>query len=352
MSQRFLIAIGFCFFAFWASAEEPQKTWLPTAFNGWQAVQGTAKSGADPAAVDAADSAILKEYGFSDYQNATYSRNGRTMKIKAARFKDASGAFGAFTFYMQPQMQKEDIGDRSASNNARVLFYRGNILVDADLERVTAMSAADLRALAEMLPRPPGEAAGLPNLPGNLPKQSLIASTERYIEGPLALQRLGVPLPAELVDFSKSRDVEFATYRTHDGEGTLTLVEYPTPQIAAQRLRAWQAASLPGGPFYFRRSGPLLAAMNGNLSENEAQALLASVNYDADVTWNQPTHPDRYQDRYGFIVALVLLVVIILVLALIIGLVFGGLRVWARKFLPGRAAAAPEEAEFIRLNLK
>jgi hypothetical protein len=352
MSQRFLIATGFCFFAFWAAAKEPQKTWLPPSFNGWQTVQGTAKSGADPKAVDAADSAVLTEYGFSDYESAKYSRNGRSMQVKAARFNDASGALGAFSFYMQPQMRKEEIGDRAVSNNSRILFYRGNILVDVTLETVSAMSAADLRALAEALPRPRGENSVPPGLPGYLPSQSLVSNTDRYIEGPQAFERLGAPIPAALVDFSKSRDVELARYQNRNGEATLILVEYPTPQIAAERLRAWQAASLPGAPFYFRRSGPLLAAVNGYLDENEAQSLLASINYDADVTWNQPARPDRNQDRYGFIVALVLLVVIILGLALIIGMMFGGLRVWSKKLLRGRAAEAPDEVEFIRLNLK
>ena len=69
----------------------------------------------DAAVADPADSAVLKEYGFTDFATATYARNGRKMRVKAARFGDASGAFGAFTFYRQPQMQVEQIGDRAAS---------------------------------------------------------------------------------------------------------------------------------------------------------------------------------------------------------------------------------------------
>jgi hypothetical protein len=352
MIRRLIIATGFCFVALSASAKEPQKAWLPAAFNGWQAAEASRKSGADATAVDAADSSVLKEYGFADYESATYSRNGRSLQVKAARFNDASGALGAFSYYMQPQMRREDIGDRAVSNNSRILFYRGNILVDVTLERVTAMSAADLRALAEALPRPRGENSVPPNLPGYLPKPSLVANTDHYVEGPRAFERLGASIPSALVDFSKTHDVELARYSNRNGEATLVLVEYPTPQIAAERLRAWQAASLPGAPFYFRRSGPLLAAVNGALDEREAQALLASINYDADVTWNQPSRPDRNHDSYGFIVALILLVVIILGLALLIGMMFGGLRVWTKKFLRGGAPGTPEEVEFIRLNLK
>jgi hypothetical protein len=350
MKRLSTIALCLCLIALGA-AKEPEH-WLPASFNGWQMAKATAKSGTDPKWLDAADAPVLAEYGLSDFESAEYRRNGRTMTVKAARFKDVSGSFGAFTFYLQPGMASEDIGDKGASSNSRVLFYRGNFLVDVSLEKVTAMSAADLRALANALPQLHGETAVLPNLPGEIPKQSLIANTAHYIEGPLALERLGVPIPADLVDFSKTRDVEFARYRTRNGEASLTLVDYSTPQLAAERLRAWQAAPLPGGPFYFRHSGPLLAAMNGNLPESEAQDLLSQIYYDADVTVTQPTRPGRNENRYGFIVALVTLVVVVLVVALLIGLTFGGLRVWLRKSLNRGRPGATDDVEIIRLNLK
>ena len=95
---------------------------------------------------DQADAAVLKEYGFSDAELATYARDDRKIQVKAARFGDTSGAYGAFTFYSRPLMQREKIPDQGASNNSRVLFYRSNILVDVSLDRVTAMSAADMRS--------------------------------------------------------------------------------------------------------------------------------------------------------------------------------------------------------------
>lgn len=310
------------------------------------------KAGSDPAAVDPADFPVLKEYGFSDSEAATYTRNGRKMQIKAARFNDASGAFGAFTFYVQPQMGVETIGDAGASNNTRVLFYKGNILVDVALEQVSAMSGADLRSLAEALPHPRGNLAVLPTLPRNLPAQSKVANTSRYIVGPEALARLGVPIPAQLVDFSKSPEVVMAKYRTSAGEGALTIVGYPTPQIARERLTAMQSASLAGGPFYFKRSGPFVAAVNGSIPADEAQALLASVNYDADVTWNQPTKMKPGEDRGGFVVALVLLCVLAVLAALIFGFAFGGIRLLLSRLYPNKVFDRPESVDFIRLDLK
>jgi hypothetical protein len=325
---------------------------LPAAFSGWHIEPQSVKTALDPASADPVDAPVLKEYGFSDLENATYVRNGRKMQIKAARFSDATGAFGAFTYYVQPQMNAEKIGDRGASNNERILFFKGNILVDVSVEHLSAMSAADLRALADVLPRPKDNSGKLPALTANLPAQSLVRNSSRYIIGPEALARLGVPIPAPLIDFGKSPEVAIGKYRTSQGEASVTLVGYPTPQIARERLEAMQAASLSGGPFYFKRTGPYLIAVNGNIPPDEAQSLLASVNYDADVTLLQPTKPRSAEDRAGFVFALVMLCVIAILAALVFGFVFGGIRILANRLWPDRVFSRRKSVEIIRLNLK
>ncbi len=70
---------------------------LPQQFEGWQ-MQGAAQMSADPAAADPTNAAVLREYRFTDLATSTYTRDdGRTLKVRAARFADASGAFGAYT---------------------------------------------------------------------------------------------------------------------------------------------------------------------------------------------------------------------------------------------------------------
>jgi hypothetical protein len=334
-----------------ASAKDPGV--LPRAFSGWAADQSGVTSSSDPVQADAANAAVLREYGFSGYETANYSRNGRKMEIKATRFNDSSGAYGAFTYYVQPQMRMEKVGDRGATNGSHILFYRGNILVDANLEPPTAASVADLRALADTLPRPKGDTSALPTLPDKLPQRLLVLNSDRYIMGPVALERSGVPLPAGLLDFSKTPEIEYARYRSSSGEGGLTLIEYPTPQIARDRLQALQAAALSGGPFYMKRSGPLLVVVNGGIPEAEAQSLLASLNYNPNVTLNEPVvKGDDLQSRMRFLFGVSMLVVIILSAALVFGLAFGGFRVFAKKLFPNRGFDRAEEIEIIRLNLR
>src|SRR5882762_3686552 len=159
---------------------------LPDAFAGWH-VFGSVLHTDDPTVADPTNPGILKEYGFTDVASGTYDRdNGRTLSLRAARFADTSGAYGAFTFYKTPEMLNEKIGDQASSLNNRVLFYRGNVLMDAVFDHLTAMSAADLRELASSIP-PPAQGSGkLPGLPALLPRQGYVKNTARYIMGPAA----------------------------------------------------------------------------------------------------------------------------------------------------------------------
>ncbi|MFI5113732.1 MAG: DUF6599 family protein [Terriglobales bacterium] len=335
---------------------------LPKVFAGWQVKDSISKS-ADPAAADGANAPVLKEYGFQRLEKATYTRDdGRKLAIKAAAFEDASGAYGAFTFYRMPEMLDEKIGGQGASLNNRVLFYQGNVLVDAVFDKLSAMSAAELRELAGALPQPSGSTSKLPSLPGYLPKGSDQKGTAKYILGPVTLDRVGSPLSTSLVDFQSGAEVVISKYRAAAGEATLMLISYPTPQIAAQRLRQIDAAhhvtQQPGvasiveiGPFFDKRTGPIIVIAAGPLSLNEAKTLLGAVSYEAEVTWNENTYVSKRDNLANLLFNVIILCGILIGLALVAGLVFGGFRILMKRLFPNRVFDRPEDMEFISLHL-
>jgi hypothetical protein len=351
-------------FAAGPAAVSPAPPILPKQFAGWQ-LQGSAQPSKDAAAADPTNAALLKEYGFTDFEAATYkSDDGRTLKIRAARFADASGAFGAYSFYLQPEMAREEIGDQGASLNQRVLFYRGHIVVEAVFSQLSVMSAAGLRELAGVLPRPGGNAGNLPPILAFMPHHGYQANTEKYVEGPLALGALVAPLPADLVDFSASPEVVLGQYSTPGGEVTLMLIEYPTPALAAEHLRRIDAAHhaaqpQPGvagienvGPFFDKRTGPIIAIAAGTRSQSDAQTLLGAVNYEASVTWNENTYFDKKNNIANLLVNIILLCIIVGAISLAAGLAFGGARVLLRRYFPGPVFGRADQDEFISLDLR
>jgi hypothetical protein len=336
---------------------------LPSQFAGWH-VSGSPKTSKDPAVADSVNATLLKEYGLTDFESGTYTRDdGRKVALKAIRFADASGAYGAFTYYKMPQMLKESIPDQASSLNERVLFYRGNILVDAVFEKLSAMSAAELRDLSETLPRPAGNTGNLPSLPQYLPKSGYVKNTAKYVVGPVGLEKIGAPLSAQLVDFNSSAEVALGTYQTADGVATLMLIAYPTPQLAAEHLRkidaANQASAQPqagspiaiAGPIFDKRTGPMLVIANGTISQGEARALLSSVNYEADVTWNENTYQGKKNNIGNLLLNVFLLCGILIVFASVAGLAFGGIRIFFNHILPEKVLHREKDTDFISLNL-
>lgn len=338
---------------------------LPKEFGGWN-LSAAVRTSKDPALADATNAALLKEYGFQDFASATYtSDDGRKLTVKAARFADATGAYGAFTYYKMSQMLVEKIGDQGASLNERVLFYRQNVLVDAVFSQLTAMSAAELRELAADLPSPSLEAQKLPALPTYLPRQGYVKNSAKYVVGPVGLRGINAPVSADLVDFNAGAEVALGNYDSSGGPATLTLISYPTPQIASARLQAIEAAHQPNasrqwdntalidiGPIFAKRTGPIVVIASGPVSPSEAKSLLAMVNYDANVTWNEKTALSRKDNVLDLLGNIILLCGIILGLMLVAGIAFGGARILIKRLFPERVFDRPEQMEFISLHLE
>ncbi len=337
---------------------------LPTEFAGWQ-VKGAVARSDDPAVADAANAAVLKEFGFQRLERAAYTRDdGRNLVIKAALFADASGAYGAFTFYNSAEMAEENIGGQAAFLNNRVLFYQGNVLVDAVFDKMSVMSASQLRVLAGLLPQSGGNKGSPPSLPAYLPKRALQTNTTKYILGPITLDRVGSPLPSSLVDFKSGAEVVLGRYAATVGKATLMLIEYPTPQIAAERQRqidaSHQAAQQqPGvasivevGPFFAARTGPIIVIAAGPLSQSEARSLMSSISWEADVTWNENTYANKKDNMANFLFNAIVLCGIVVGLALVAGIAFGGLRLIVKRFFPDSVFDRREAMEFISLHLE
>jgi hypothetical protein len=340
---------------------------LPTDFAGWSQSAPVQESTA-PEAADAANASVLKEYGFQQFVSAHYANGNNKLNVRAIRFQDASGAYGAFTFYRRAGSIAEQIGRTAAWDGSHVLFWNGATLVDATLDHVTPMTASELRELAKDLPQPPGSANVAPPLPGYLPRQGLELGLTHYSLGPEAYARTGGVLPVSLVGFPSSAEAVTALYSDRDGDGQVTLLIYPTPQLAAARLRdidaflkagnaqaTWPqplAESRPGS-ILTRRSGPIIAVVSGSLPEAVAHKLINQVNYQADIVWN---NPQGYISDGSKVARLILgifaLTGILGGAAILLGLFLGGGRALFRVLRGKPASAFQEETEFISLHLE
>ncbi len=340
---------------------------LPDAFDGW--VQAApAKTLTDPAQADPAHAAALKEYGFQAAIVANYTRDaGETLSLRVLRFDDASGAYGAYSYYRQNGWAKATIGSGAASDKNRVLFWVGTTVVDANFSRVGPMSAGELREIARHLPVASGNRALPPPILDDLPHARLVAETTHYAVGPAGYTDAGGVLPPALLRFDLGVEALTANYDLPSGPATLTILDYPTPQMAhaqVDAIRAYLKAGAQAQPPWpkplmdsdrasleVRDSGPLVALVSGDAIPEESHRLLESVHYEADLT-SVPLPVESEIAKTGkLLMGITVLCVVGSAAAILLGGLFGGGRALYRK-VTGKPISSVYDEEFVYLNLR
>ncbi len=91
--------------------------------------------------------------------------------------------------------------------------------------------------------------------------------------------------------------------------------------------------------------------VTGTIRSGDAQSLLNSVNYEAEVTWNEATSVSKRDNIGNLILAIFALIGIILLISIIFGVFFGGLRVIIKRLFPDKVFDRPEDVEIIQLHL-
>jgi len=339
---------------------------LPDSFAGWIA-DGPVKRLTDPVQADGANAAALKEYEFEEGATANYTRSGETLSLRLLRFHDASGAYGAYSFYRQNGWPKEDIGSGATSNHNRVLFWVGDSVVDANFSRIGPMSGSELRELASQIPTPDGPRALVPPILASLPKAQLDGQTTHYAVGPAGYGGAGGVLPPEMVGFDRGAETVTANYSLRSGPATLTIIDYPTPQMAmAQepKIRAYLKAGSQAQPAWpkplqdsdvasleVRRSGPMVAIMSGDAEPDESHKLLAMVHYESDITSIPQPSESEVAKTSQLLLGIAALVIVGGSAAILMGFFLGGGRALYR-VARGKPASTVYDEEFIRIDLR
>ncbi len=307
---------------------------------------------------DPAHAAILKEDGFVEGSSARYTGIGPAgWAVQVWRFQDATGAYSAFTFYRDPAMQTEAVGDDAAASpglflvrsNATLVMVQAAGLGGPAAEDATHLKTAML-ALVQGLPRVQGPEAVAPTLPGIMPADGLQKETLHYAMGPASYNG---PIPAAAIDFTRDAEAATAGYRLRSGaQATLTLLMLPTPQIAGSAQRTIEA--LPDASLHVatRRSGPLVGIVSGaGVSQRDAQQLLGQIRYVADVTLDQPQgYTSEVAKAAKLLLGIAYLTALLLIAAIVVAVFLGSGRVLLRR-LRGKPDSSMNDDDFITLKL-
>jgi hypothetical protein len=333
---------------------EPPVQLLPQSFAGWQ------KAANAPAPPDSAPSLTtlskqaLQECGPLRSLVSGYTRSGRAMRVEAVEFGDRTGAYSAFTLALRPEMRAaKNVGSSDATGDGAVIFTTGDTLVLAS--PATEADVPALKELAKALPKVTGSQGVAPLLPSFVPDENLAPSGLRYALGPAAYAAEGGVLPANSLGWDKSAEAVTANYHERHGDETVTLLIYPTPQIAQAFERRLSTGVKQLGPNFanarVRRENELVMLASGALPGNDAQALLENVHMRQEVAIDRympPVYQTEVQKTFSLLTSIAVLSGVLMAAAVLLGLFLGGGRALIR-VLQGKPAAT--EPEFLSLHL-
>lgn len=276
------------------------------------------RAAASPVSPD--DPAVWSEFGLESAEQAGFSGGGQTFTVTAYRLQDPTGAFAAFQWQRPADAAS---GTTSARLSNGVLIAHENYLLRVEGAKP---STDELAALYKTLPNV--VRTSLPPLYGYLPKRGRMANSERFLLGNNSLQRFEPRIPAHLAAFDRGAEAQSARYRIGGEDHQLTIISYPTPQMAIERARAF--AGLTGAAV--KRSGPLLAVVPDGAGKRGAARLLEEISYNPNFTWNEYVPKDTPQDAAKMILAIISLAGFLIVSSLVLGLFFGGSKILSKHF--------------------
>jgi hypothetical protein len=286
---------------------------------------------------------VFREFGFEQAEKARYATpNGSAVEITAYRFGDDTGAFSAFEWRQPAGGQSVEFGERALKTGDRTLIHFGNYLIEMEgaqpLDDNVELMLTYLPRM-HMTPDPP--------LIEHVPTEGLIARSQRHILGPVALEKLVPEVPPSVAAFRFGTEAQFARYRSPAGELRLVLFSYPSSQIARGQFEDF--AKLQTG--MARRVRSIIAFVASPPSPDEAERLLAKVQYTVEVTVTPQEQANRHDNLGNLILDIVLLCLVLIALMIVGGVLVAGTRILAGRYAPGSIFAVHEGSEMTRLNI-
>lgn len=301
---------------------------------------------------------VLKEAGLTKIEQQTFRNGGDEIVVRIFALRDPSSAFELYTFLLAPGMKDLGVGKDSAGSEGAAQILIGNLVVQASLS--AGVKPESLQELLKAL-QAKADPTPLPPLKSYLPEHWRTFGSEKYALGPEAfraamtsLQQDAAAVLANEVGFQNGAEAMLASYRGEHGSGILLLLDYPTPQLAEQHLHHLEKAL----PDAFKRAGvtverkaSLLSLVFAATSPLHAQAIRDEVNYETQVTWNEPGQTATDPPLVMIMFKIFVFTGLFLGIATAVGVAFGGLRVIIKRLFPGKVFDRPQDIEVLQLGL-
>jgi hypothetical protein len=292
-----------------------------------------------PKALSVADQALYNEYGLLASEQAEYSKADEHFTATAWHMRDSTGALAVFQARRPSGAVQDGPAQLAARTSDGVILAFGNYVFQFT---GSIPKPADLDQLYNQVPEL--EQSALPALPGFLPREGMIPNSERYLLGPVSLQRFDPGIAPSVVGFHLSVEGQLAKYQSTKGPITLVVFEYPTPNMARDKYQEFQ--NIPGA--VVKRTGPLVGIILKPPDADAAERVLGGLRYEAKLTLNEKIPKDESKGFAKLILNVFAASGVLVALSILLGVAFGGFRAVLKKF--GIVRQDEEEMTVLRIG--
>lgn len=266
-----------------ANAQPNARAYLPDTLGGVPA------TGA-PGAPESTFAPRAADFGLRDAASRAYGDS----LVAVYRFPDEAAAFGLFRSLRPEGAQAAVVGDSAWSAPDVTAFWAGPFVA-------VIRGPEPARApLAEALATRIGKVSAPAPLTTHLPEIDMVPGSARYAPSFELLRAARPDLESDVFLLERGGAEAVVADYAQPGGGTMrvTLVEYETPQLAADGERSLQAyykglAPEAGSGRLTRRKGNYVLEATGVVDEPAALATIDSVDYAYQVKWiKEPVAPD------------------------------------------------------------
>lgn len=302
---------------------------------------------------------LFAEAGAEAYAVRTYAvAPAGELTVEILTMEDDRGSYSLLTLLRDRAIAPGPPGDYSASGEGAVMFAQDRYWV-----RLQSSHAGDLPM---RIARSIGNRIGIhsespPSLVKHLPERGYEPASLRYCLGPEAVQKYAEPVSVRLGAFPDTTEVAQARYASDGQAGTLTLVQFPTIQIAEDCFDTQLlplAQDTDQQDIYARRAGPIVGILKGRFSPTYADKLLGSLEYSYTVQWIYDKNTSRSGNLWdmpfgilGTVVRSLVLVSLLCLLSIAAGIALALFRIALRAYAPNNILDRLERTELIRLKL-
>jgi hypothetical protein len=287
--------------------------------------------------------AAIQHYGLTGVTSQNWSGPDGRVHLTLYEMFDAPAAYGLFTLERnigQPGFETISTGTEGFRVGNRAEFWQGKYVVKLE------GSAPGIESLGKAVSQNIFGSSRKPAVASHIPPENLIQGSERYSVDASGVAA-NLALDPSTLGFDDSVEVATADYSVNGKLAHLVLLMYPTQQLAKKYEDQWTANS-PADTAFRKRSSALLAIVRGSHDPASAKSILDGVNYETQVTWNQPRPDISMRD---VILTIFSFIGVALLFTLIVGLSFGGVRIFVKARYPDRVFDRAQDMEIIQLKL-